>query len=387
LNYDKNAATAKAAVRDLAPRVRELAPTIEAEGRLPPELVDEMRKAGLFHLMLAPEFGGLGLDPVTAAEVVEEMARADGSAGWCLMIAAQNAGFSDYLPDEDVRTIWGNGGICCGTARPTGRAVWTTDPAPGYVVSGRWPFASGSSHATWFAPECMVYDGDEVRKDANGNDVSRMLFVPRDSVTVHNTWDTLGLRGTASNDFSVENVFVPASRGFQMLVSEPARTWPLHKALPLVFINHGSHAIGVGRGALDSANELARSKIGWGGVPIRETPRIQAAIAEATVLVDSAAHYLYDSSRRLWQVALEGGDDPQLRAQVRLAASHAASASLRAVDLVHGVLATSSVFRKTPLERQFRDMHTAAAHVMIGPLTYEAAGRTILGMDAAFPFF
>jgi alkylation response protein AidB-like acyl-CoA dehydrogenase len=375
------------ALTRLTPRIRELAPAIEAAGRLPGDLVEQMREAGLFHLMLGRQFGGLGLDPVAAGRVVEAVARADGSAGWCVMIAAQNAGFAEFLPDEEVRTVWGSGGIACGTARPIGRAVWRDGPQPGYVVSGRWPFASGSSHADWFAAECMVYDGDKVRVDANGSQVSRMVLFPREAATVHQTWDTLGLRGTASNDFSTENTFVPAARGFQMLVTPPQRPSPFDKALPLVFINHGTHAIGVGRGALDSAHALAASKVGWGGVPVREVPRLQAAIAEATALVESAATYLYDRSERLLATARAGGDEPRLRAEVRLAASNAAAASLRAVDLLHAVLATSAVFRTTPLERQFRDMHTAAAHVMIGPLTYEAAGRALLGLEVAFPFF
>ena len=75
------------------------------------------------------------------------------------------------------------------------------------------------------------------------------------------------------------------------------------------------------------------------------------------------------------------------RARLRLATSHAAAASVRAVDLVHGALATSSIFTSSALERPFRDLHTAAAHVMIGPMTFEAAGRVLLDRDSQFPFF
>ena len=129
------------------------------------------------------------------------------------------------------------------------------------------------------------------------------------------------------------------------------------------------------------------SKRGWGNVPLRELPRIQAVIAEATALVDAASCYLYDAAQRLWDLVLSGGDDAVLRARVRLATSNATTASLQAVDLLHGALATAAIFTKSPLERQFRDMHTAAAHVMIGAMTYEAAGRVILGLDPQFPFF
>ncbi len=375
------------AARDLAPRIRELAPQIDHDRRLPQALVDDLARPGLFSMLLPKDYGGLELDPLTAALAVEEVARADGSTGWCLMIANQNAALSGFLPPAEAKAMFANGGIAAGTARPIGRAIATNDPAPGYIVSGRWPFASGSTHATWFAAECIVYDGEQARKDANGDDVSRFTFVPREQVTVHDNWDTLGLRGTASNDFSIEGAFVPAARGFQILVDPPRSPSALFKAFPLVVINHGSHSLGVARGAIDSAIEIAKTKRGWGGVAMHETPRMQSAIAVATAEVESASDYFYDTARKLWEAALAGKDDPVLRAKTRLAASHATAASVRAVDILHAACATTAIFTKSPLERQFRDIHTAAAHVMIGQLTFEAAGRVLLGLDPAFPFF
>lgn len=373
--------------RRLGSRIRELAPEIEKAGRLPAELVEEMRTAGLFHMLLPRDRGGLEVNPVETSRVVEEVSAADGSAGWCVMIAAQCCGFAGMLSQEDALTIWGKGGIVAGTANPVGRAVWVTGPQRGYRVSGRWGFASGSSHADWFVGESMVFDGDQPRRDAQGNEVSRVLFVPRDEVTVYQTWDTTGLRGTASNDFSIDGAFVPESRGFQMLVTEPLHPWATYRALPLAFINHGSQALGVARGAIESAMEIASKKRGWGGVPLTDLPRVQAAIAQATALVESASEYLYGTAQRLWDDAVAGKDDPKLRARVRLATSNAATASVQAVDIVHTAAGTASIFATNPLERQFRDIHTAVKHVMIGSMTYEAAGRVLMGKDAEFPFF
>jgi alkylation response protein AidB-like acyl-CoA dehydrogenase len=373
--------------RDFAPRVREYADAIDRDRRLPAELVAQMRDEGFFHALLPRDLGGREADPVTAGRIVEEIARGDGSAGWCVMLAAQSCGFAGFIPQQDALAIYGNGGIVAGTARPIGRAVATSQPADGFIVSGRWPFASGSSHATWFAGECMVYDGEEVRRDANDNEVSRMCFFPASETTIIDTWDTIGLRGTASNDFSTEGAFVPASRGFQVLVSKPVHDWPLYKLEPLAFINHGTHALGVARGAIDSAIDVAITKRGWGGVLMKDVPRMQAAIAEATGLVDSAAAYLYDTSWRLWQGALADENDAQLRGAVRLATSHAMKASLQAVDTLHAAVATTGIFNTSPISRQFRDIHTASAHVMIGSMTIEAAGRVILGDEAGFPFF
>ncbi|MSQ36478.1 MAG: hydroxylase [Dehalococcoidia bacterium] len=378
-----------AAARALQPRVQELAPEIDRERWLSPELVQAFRDAGLFHMLLPREFGGQQIDPVTAARVVEEIAWADGAAGWCVMIAQQNVAFAGFLGADDVRAIWGAGGIVAGTARAIGRATWTEQPAPGYRVSGRWPFASGSSHATWFAAECVVYDGDTARPDAAGEPVTRMVFVPRAEVTVHDTWHTSGLRGTASHDFSIDGAFVPAARGFQMLVSPPQHPWALYRAPALVFANHGSHALGMARGAIDEARAIVAAKSGYGSPnPMREQPRVQAQIAEATALVESARAYLYAAVGALW-AALEAGEaDPALpRARTRLATSHAATASVRAVDLACGAVGTAAIFTQNALERRVRDVRAAATHVMVGPLTYEAAGRVELGLPAQVPFF
>jgi alkylation response protein AidB-like acyl-CoA dehydrogenase len=377
-----------AAAKALQPRIREAAGQIEHERKVPTDLIAELVAAGLFHLLIPRSLGGAETDPVTAAKAVEEIALADASLGWCVMLASQSTFFAGLLPEEDAREIWSNGGIMAGTARPIGRAVVTREPTDGYVVSGRWPFASGSTHATWFMGECIVYDGDAPRKDAKGDNVTRAIFVPRKDVTIFDTWDTTGLRGTASNDFSIESVFVPKQRGFQMLVDQPIHPGPLYKAPPLVFMNHGSHALGIARAALVAAADIMKSKRGWGNVPLHEMPRLQVTIAEATALVESARSYLYQAGQELWEAVNAGAADTrELRSRARLAASHAAKASVQAVDLVHGALATSAIFVGNPLERQFRDIHTAVAHVMIGPLTFESAGRVELGLEPNFPFF
>lgn len=375
------------AARNLAPRVAELADEIERERRLVPELVESFRKAGFFHLTVPESAGGLQADPVTAAKVVEEISAGDGSAGWCIMIAQQNGGFAGFFSPERAREVWGNGQVACGTARPIGRAV---KQGGGYAVTGRWPFASGSSHADWFAAETMLFDGDEPIRDTAGNHKSRMLMVPRSEVTIHDTWHTTGLRGTASNDFEVKGAFVPADRGFQMAADPPRSDWALYSVPMALFVNHGTQALGVARGAIKSAVAIAEKKVGYGSDrPLRETPRIQGVVAEAIVTVAAARAYLYQQTEALWQKALAGESDadPLLRARVRLATSNAARASLHAVDLLHAALGTSSLFQNTPLERQFRDIHMAAAHVMISQFTYEAAGRVEMGLEAEFPFF
>lgn len=385
-SQDVHEGTMVAAARKLAPRLCELAAETEAARRLPVETVAALRAAGLFHMFVVAAGGGLQTDPVEACQAIEEVAAADGSTGWCVMLAAQSGAFSGLLPPAQARAIWGDGGIVASVARPIGRA---TVEGECYRVSGRWPFASGSSHATWFAGECVVYDGEAEAKNAHGNTLTKMLFVPAADVTVHDTWHTTGLRATASNDFSIDGALVPSGRGFQMLVDEPVDPWPLLRHLPLLFMTHGSQALGVARAARETALGVAATKPGWGNATLlRDLPRVQLAVAEAAAIHESARAWMYQCARDLWAAALTGEPDTTLlRQRVRLATSHAMRASTRAVDIVHAMAGTTSVFQASPLERHFRDIHTAAAHVMISPLTMEAAGRVELGMAPEFPFF
>ena len=374
------------AARDLAPLIRGLAEQTERERRLPREAVEALRAAGLFHLTVPRELNGLQTEPVLLAQVVEEVAAADGSAGWCVMIAAQNAVLSAFADREAATTMLAGRGILAGTARPIGRAV---PKEGGCVVSGRWPFASGSSHADWFVAECLRYEdgGAEPLRDEAGNAVSFMAFLPREQVTVHDTWRTTGLRGTASNDFSVDGAFVPDPFLLRMFPA-PWHPWPFYRTLALMFNTHGAHALGVGRAAVETAIAAAQAKIGWGTTrPLAEQGRLQLQLAEAYVLVESAREHLHGATGRLWEAAQRGEELGRLNARLRLATSHAASASWRAVDSLHAALGSTAIFASSPLERQFRDMRTAAAHVMVGPLTYEAAGRVELGLPAGMPFF
>lgn len=372
--------------RALAPELQTMADEIERERALPSRAVEALRSAGLFHLTVAHDLNGLQAHPLILAQTIEEVAAADGSAGWCVMIASQNAAFSGFLDKAGGMSVWGGGGIVAGVARPIGRAVPTTG---GFTVTGRWPFASGSSHADYFAAECLRFDDDSDQPftDEADNPVSYMAFVPRDQVTVHDTWHTTGLRGTASHDFSIERAFVPDAFMLRMFPA-PWHPWPFYRTLALVFITHGAHALGIGRAAVSTAIDAAQRKIGWGTTrPLAEQGRLQHQIAEALVTVESAREHLHGAIMRLWEAAERGDDLGRLNARVRLATSHAAASSWRAVELLHGALGSTAIFTSSPLERQFRDMRTAAAHVMVSPLTYEAAGRVELGLPAGMPFF
>jgi len=370
------------AARELAPVITAYGDEIDAGRRLPADLVAEMQRAGLFRIALPESVGGSRQSPVVITQVVEEVARADGSAAWCVMLASQAGALAGILEPPVMREIFGGepGGIVAQVARPIGKAVPVDG---GYRVTGRWPFASGSSHATWFGGECTL------ENPAGGEPIVKVAFAPREQVTVHDNWDTHGLRGTASGDFSMDDVFVPENRMIALAESTSPEDWGMYRCLPLVFAGHGSVLLGIAQALLDDTIDLAATKGGWGTAKtLAEMGRVQTAVARARAEIESARRYLYGTLEELWEEVEAGGPgSPERRADLRLAICHASTASLRAMEAVIDAVGTSAIFRSSPMERRIRDLRVASAHIMVGWPMWEAVGRVVLGRPAEMVYF
>ena len=196
------------AAEGLAPQVAAFAEEGERSRRLPLPLVEAMARAGLFRLWTPQALGGSEVDPMTFLRVVETISTVDGSAGWCQLIAGSLSVFGGYLPMAGAQRILGCDPltVVSGSFAPFGQAV--VEPG-GYQVTGRWPLASGCQHCAWLVGDCRVVDGDRPRLRSDGTPVTRMMMLPADACQILDTWDSVGLRGTGSHDYTVTNFFVP----------------------------------------------------------------------------------------------------------------------------------------------------------------------------------
>lgn len=368
---------------ELLDEVRAGAERVEADGRLPEELVDRLAAAGVFRLAVPRSLGGAEADPVTLCETVEEVSRADGSTGWCVMIAAATGivlGRVEAPVAAELLAV--PRFLIAGVAAPMGRA---TPVDGGYRVTGRWPFASAGLHASWMVGGCLVMAGDAPAVGPDGIPQMRHVVLPVDAVTVHPTWQVSGLRGTGSHDMSAADVFVPAARTFS-LAGPAADPGPLYAfpVLGLLAMGIGAAALGIGRAALDEVTRLATAKR-TPGPPgtVAGRPTVQAAVAEAEAALGSGRAYLHDAVREVWRTVQDGAEVtlPQ-RARLRLAVVHATGSAARAVDLAYRAGGGSSVYAASPLQRHFRDVHVATQHAMVGPEVALLAGAALLGQPA-----
>ena len=376
-----------AVAKCLGHMARSLGDEAERLRQTPPELAEQIARAGLYQLYLPRSMGGPEADPLTAFQAVEELSRADGSVGWNVMIANAMALNLGRLPVDVGRELAGTPADyrAAGSARPGGPSAGRVWQAPdGWRVTGRWNFASGFHQARWLYCTCFLMDGEQPRRNAQGRPVLRAVWVPREKVTMVDTWSTVGMRGTGSQDFVVDDVFVP-NRHSLLADAPPLEPGPLYNnraRFVIVWTPSAANALGIARGAIDALAEIATTEASTLSTALlRDRPAVQARVGEADAIVNAARAYVLDAVGRLW-ARLCAGEAPtdQDIAQGRLAIVHAMHEAVRAVDKVFHAAGTNAIYTRLPLERAFRDVHVAVQHGAALPSYFESAGKVLLGL-------
>ena len=380
------------AARALTPIIRHHADEAESNRRLSQAVVDAMARTGLFRMWVPRTLGGHEAPPLTGYQVIEEIARRDGSTGWCLFIGASSAVTGLFLPDLAAEDIFGGDplGVLGGVIAGIGKAIVQKD---GYLVSGRWPYGSGSQHCTWLLALCQVMEGDKPRLASGDVPEMRLIYIPREKATIlDDTWNVSGLVGTGSHDFVIESAFVPESHTWRFAPGNPRGkhyAGPLYKfpLIALLRLPVSAVALGIAQGALDACLTLApakRAPIGTG--VLRDQATFQARIAEAVALVGSARAWLHAAIQRAWNTTL-AGESVSLaeRGELLLAAVNATHRAAEAVQLVYTLAGGSANYRHSPLQRSLRDVHAVTQHVGMAPQQYEEAGRLLLGLQPVQP--
>jgi len=374
------------AARDLKPLVDSLRDRFDHDRQLPRALVDAVGAAGLFGMWLPRSLGGPELDPLTFLTVIEELARLDGSLGWCTVIPAGYGRLAGAMTDSAAETVFGSGrSILVGTLNPTGRSVAVSG---GYRVTGRWSYGSFIGHSDWVLGNCITHDDGTPRRDASGGPEFRLCLFPREQVEVFDIWHVSGLRATGSDDYQVTELFVPEALtiplpGFSPVPRQPGTLY----AIPMTstFVSCiAIVALGIARAAIEALAELAGAKTPTGSQSVlRDKPLAQADMARGEALVRSGRAYLFDALGTVWETLLAGHPASlQSRALVRLAACQATQNAIQAVDLMFALGGGTALFEGNRLERCFRDVHAAGQHIAVATMSnLEPVGRVLLGLD------
>ncbi len=357
----------------------------EANRRLSDEVYDAMLGAGLFRMTAPAAFGGLELHPAEAYQVFFAVAKIDTAAGWNLQIAGAAAGFSAFLPAAGGEEVFAKGPdvISAGGFFPPAAA---TRVSGGWRITGRTPFASGCDRADWLLmPAIEFVDGAPKLDPATGQPTGMVSFLPKSDVQVIDTWHTLGMRGTGSNDVAVNDAFVPGHRVgvvAPLTSPPPAYAGPSFRLFPFTGI-HGEAipSLAAAESAIDALADLARTKTpAMYTVPLAERELAQHHLGKARGLIGAAKTYLTTSITEAYDtVAREGKMSDRDKMECQLAGCFAAEAAAQAIDLVHEAAGTSGIRLEQPFERHFRDIHTLTQHTSKSVNRYTSVGKMELG--------
>jgi indole-3-acetate monooxygenase len=375
-----------ARARTLEPEIRRAADSIETGRHLPDDLAHALMEAGVFRMGVPRAYGGPEIDPMGQVRVVEELSRIEGSVGWLSMISSAGGFLAAFLKQSVAERLFAPvHSVVAGNLRPPQRADQVEG---GYRVSGHFRFGSGCNHASVMACGCVVYKEGEPQLTRKGEPNIRVMLVPVSKVTIVDVWHTTGMRGTGSNDYIVEDVFVPFDESPSM-AEPPFCPGPLYRFPQMFLVSHAGVPLGIARSALDFVLDLStRKETSPSRGLMRDDTHVQETIAWAEAHLGAARSYVYSTLEELW-ATLSAGERPSGRqhAQYRLMITYSHQAAKQVISTLYDLAATSSIFRTNRLERDMRDILTACQHRVVHPKMYRPAGRLLLGLSADEPFF
>ncbi|TDB97847.1 3-hydroxy-9,10-secoandrosta-1,3,5(10)-triene-9,17-dione monooxygenase oxygenase subunit [Actinomadura sp. 7K534] len=355
-------------VRELLPGIAERAGSVDEKGRIPAETVRELTAAGVFRMLQPTRYGGAEGDPVAFYEVIRAISGVCGSTGWVSAILGVHSWHLGLFADEAQREVWAAGPdtLVASSYAPVGRL---TPVDGGYEVSGRWSFSSGVEFASWALLGALVVG-------AEGRPVDFMtVLVPKDDYGIHEVWDSMGLRGTASDDIVVEGAFVPAHRAMrnfeQAQLRNPGRkvnSGPLYR-MPFGTIFTSTvtaSVIGMAAGCHDHyvARMRDRIRLSLGGGRFVEDPFAQVAVARAASEIDAAVLQTDRNVREIHSYAARNEKIPmELRLRARRDQVRGTERAIEAIDILFKTAGGNSLQRGNPIERAWRDAHAGSLHV------------------------
>ena len=351
--------------------------------------VAALYREGLLSLKAPRALGGPEVEPLLYLDLVDELSYINPSAGWCAFInATSTAWLGAFLPDAGVARIFGDGGgsgigrmpIASGAVIPRGLGT----PVPGgWRVSGRWPFASGSAHSSWLLAGFRI-----VRDDAPGPE-HMVLGMPAADAHFLDNWQVMGLKGTGSRDFVLNDYFVPAEMAFDLLTSDPKRGGPMFWLGRPGFVttDHAGFALGVARRALDEiARQAGSYQRGYLASPIAQRGALQHDLGKCDQQLRAARALCREALAEAWEFCIRQ-ERPDLEGQLRLraACAYATDIGCRVATAAFRYGGGNAIYNDRILQRCLRDINAAAQHFMVNTSAYDNLGQFRLGMAGVNP--
>ena len=363
-----NVADVRARIEAAMPVLAQEALASEELGKLTPKTHEILRDSGIIRIFQPKEYGGLEGNPVEFARLIMDLASNAPSAGWvCGVVGLHSFEFAQTDPRLQEE-VWGKD-VDTWTASPYAMFGRATKVEGGWRLTGRWPFSSGTDYCEW-----AVVGGLVEQEPGSGQFTEPHHFImPRSDYEIHHdSWDTMGLRGTGSKDIEAKDIFVP---DYRVLGVKKLNARDYHRAnrpdsrlyeVPFDYLFPGvisASTIGIAEGVVRSYQEYSAERVNRGGIKSIDNPYQMAALGSALADIAASRLQLLDGLQQAYDIAMAGGTVPNSlqhearRNQVR-AVRRAADAARTVFDTVGGNVARVS----NPIQRFYRDMSVAMCH-------------------------
>jgi alkylation response protein AidB-like acyl-CoA dehydrogenase len=375
----RDTAQTKRAVDRVVNLVHAAADEIERSRRLPDAVVAALRDTGINRLLIPTALGGVEAPITDVMDVMERIAAVDGSAGWCAAIGAGSNVFSGYMPATGASTVFADPDQGNATMfAPVGRIVSDHGRT---MLSGRWPFTSNCLHSAWVGLGALVHEADGI------DPVPRIVFVPVADLTIEDTWDVVGLRGTGSHHVAAAEVPVSLDRSARFA----DRPWPggtlwrlpIYTTLLPTLV---AVPLGIARGAVDEVSRQARDGRTARRGQLADAPISMAELAVADTRLRAARAGLRDVVGEAHTHAERG--EPigrQLQARICLAGMHACDTSVEVTSTAHHLGGAAAAYRGSRLLRALSDVQAARQHLLFSHQHLSELGKLIAGVDVVYP--
>lgn len=384
--------------RDLKQKAREIGPVIskyveedETNRRLSPPVVKALRDAGFFKLFLPRALGGLESDPVTTAKVIEEVAKHNTAAGWSLMVANTIPIMIVRFSDEGLSEIYGNNTdtFIAGSVHPPMSAVRIKG---GYSITGRNPLFSNVHEAKWLFVLAFVMEEGKMKMH-DGHPEMIAAAMKADDCEIIDTWHTIGMKATDSNDVAANKVFVPDHLTIPLDPHgkpNPRFTGPLYR-----FPASGANiaclfppvSLALATNAISELKTLAEKKTPLGSmVSIKQKGAMQRKLGIAEALVQSSRAYLYEAIEESWEkVKVSGEVSREDKARLLLAATYTNQSCTKAVDLMYSAAGSTAIYTRSKIAHYFTDAQVLKQHGFVNDSRYETAAQIYFGLPSDLP--
>jgi alkylation response protein AidB-like acyl-CoA dehydrogenase len=372
-----------ARARELGAEIAAAADEIERARRIPEALLGRLHDSRLFRMLLPRSAGGDETEPAIYVAAVEELGRHDASIGWNVFVANSSALIAAFLEPAANHAVFADPRSTVAWGPPNASRASAVDG--GYRLTGKWDFASGCRQARWMGAHCHVLEANgALRLNRFGQPTVRTLLFPAADATLIDTWRTIGLRGTASDSYSVNDLFV--SEAFSSTREDP--TLRRERGPLYAFTMQGLYAAGVAavafgiaRAMLSEFIELASRKSPRGLARLADNAVVQADVARAEARLGSARAYLIETLTTIYAQADEVAPiELADRARVRLATTNAIQSAAEVADFAYKAAGVDAIFPGSPFERRFRDIHTLSQQIQARGAHFEAVGQILLGV-------